>query len=220
MSEVSINYKGSSIATMDSSGTKTLLTDGKYCEDDIEVVYARTSGTEGTPTATKGTVSNNSVSVTPSVTNTAGYINGGTHDGTAVTVSASELVSGSETKTANGTYDVTNLASLVVNVATDTIATATATASTTQTLYISFSVSGNPKFFVCYGSPSSSSNNIVTIWGYNGSCSGFHYTGSGGTINQSSYSATYSDGVCTVRSASSANGYFPRRTSYTLIYVY
>ena len=31
-------------------------------------------------------------------------------------MSASELVSGSETKTANGTYDVTNLASLVVNV--------------------------------------------------------------------------------------------------------
>ena len=74
------------------------------------------SGTEGTPTATKGTVSNHSVSVTPSVTNTAGVISGGTHTGTAVTVSASELVSGSETKTSNGTYDVTNLAQLVVNV--------------------------------------------------------------------------------------------------------
>ena len=72
------------------------------------------AGTEGTPSATKGTVSNHSVSVTPSVTNTAGYISGGTKTGTAVTVQASELVSGSETKTANGTYDVTNLASLVV----------------------------------------------------------------------------------------------------------
>lgn len=74
------------------------------------------SGTAGTPTATKGTVSNHSVTVTPSVTNTTGYITGSTKTGTAVTVSASELVSGSETKTANGTYDVTNLASLVVNV--------------------------------------------------------------------------------------------------------
>lgn len=74
------------------------------------------SGTAGTPTATKGTVSNHSVSVTPSVTNTTGYITGSTKTGTAVTVSASELVSGSETKTANGTYDVTNLAELVVNV--------------------------------------------------------------------------------------------------------
>ncbi|MBO7701997.1 MAG: hypothetical protein J6S36_03700 [Eggerthellaceae bacterium] len=75
------------------------------------------SGTAGTPTATKGSVSNHAVSVTPSVTNTTGYITGSTKTGTAVTVSASELVSGSETKTANGTYDVTNLAELVVNVA-------------------------------------------------------------------------------------------------------
>lgn len=74
------------------------------------------SGTAGTPSATKGTVSNHSVSVTPSVTNTTGFITGSTKTGTAVTVSASELVSGSETKTENGTYDVTNLASLVVNV--------------------------------------------------------------------------------------------------------
>lgn len=74
------------------------------------------SGSAGTPTASKGTVSNHSVSVTPSVTNTTGYITGGTKTGTAVTVSASELVSGSETKTTNGTYDVTNLAQVVVNV--------------------------------------------------------------------------------------------------------
>ena len=73
-------------------------------------------GVTGTPRATKGTVSNNSIDVTPSVTNTTGYITGGTLTGSTVTVSASELVSGSETKTANGTYDVTNLAELVVNV--------------------------------------------------------------------------------------------------------
>lgn len=79
-------------------------------------VNAMPSGTAGTPTATKGNVSNHAISVTPSVTNTTGYITGSTKTGTAVTVSASELVSGSETKTANGTYDVTNLASLVVNV--------------------------------------------------------------------------------------------------------
>lgn len=45
MSEIAINYKGSSIATMDASGTKTLETEGKYCEDDIEVVYTRPSTT-------------------------------------------------------------------------------------------------------------------------------------------------------------------------------
>ena len=200
MSEVNINYKGTKIAGMDASGSKTLLTSGKYCEGDISVEYTRpsaptpsyqsktksytpsetaqsetvtadsgydalsqvsvsvaavsstyvgtgitrrsstdltasgatvtvpsgyyssqasksvSSGTAGTPTATKGSVSNHSISVTPSVTNTTGYITGSTKTGTAVTVSASELVSGSETKTENGTYDVTNLASLVVNV--------------------------------------------------------------------------------------------------------
>lgn len=102
--------------------SKTITANGTYdpADDDAdgysEVTVALPAGTEGTPTASKGTVSNHSVSVTPSVTNTGGVISGGMHTGTAVTVSASELVSGSETKTANGTYDVTNLASLVVNV--------------------------------------------------------------------------------------------------------
>ena len=75
------------------------------------------SGTEGTPTATKGTVSNHSVSVTPSVTNSAGYISGGTHTGTAVTVTASELESGTKSISANGTnIDVTGYAAVDVAV--------------------------------------------------------------------------------------------------------
>ncbi len=44
MSDVTIHYKGSAIAAMDASGTKTLLTEGKYCEDDIEVTYVKPSG--------------------------------------------------------------------------------------------------------------------------------------------------------------------------------
>ena len=74
------------------------------------------SGTEGTPTATKGAVSNHAVSVTPSVTNSAGYISGGTKTGSAVSVSASELVSGTKSISANGTEDVTNYASVSVSV--------------------------------------------------------------------------------------------------------
>lgn len=95
-------------------------------------VNAMPTGTAGTPSATKGTVSNHSITVTPSVTNTTGYITGGTKTGTAVTVSASELVSGSETKTANGTYDVTNLAELVVNVSSGSSMNTQVAQSTTR----------------------------------------------------------------------------------------
>ena len=97
-----------------STSQQTIIADSGYDGLSSVTVAAMPSGTAGTPTATKGTVSNHSITVTPSVTNTTGYITGGTKNGTAVTVSASELVSGSETKTANGTYDVTNLASVTV----------------------------------------------------------------------------------------------------------
>lgn len=116
---ISKTYVGSSIAKKSStdltaSGATVTAPAGYYSTSASKAVA---SGTAGTPSATKGSVSNHSVSITPSVTNTTGYITGGTKTGSAVTVSASELVSGSETKTSNGTYDVTNLAQLIVNVA-------------------------------------------------------------------------------------------------------
>lgn len=96
------------------SGTKSISSSGTT---DV-TNYASASvaaGTEGTPTATKGTVSGNQVTVTPSVTNSAGYISGGTHTGTGVTVAASELVSGSQTFSRNGTFNVANLAQIITN---------------------------------------------------------------------------------------------------------
>ena len=41
MPDVTISYKGSSIATMDVTGEKTLNTQGKYCEDNITVQYTK-----------------------------------------------------------------------------------------------------------------------------------------------------------------------------------
>ena len=90
-------------------------------------VNAMPSGMAGTPTATKGTVSNHSISVTPKVTNSAGYITGSTKTGTAVTVSASELVSGTLSLTDNGTSDCTNYASVNVNIPFVTYYTGTST---------------------------------------------------------------------------------------------
>lgn len=122
---ISSTYVGSGITRRSStdltaSGATVTVPSGYYSAQASKAVA---SGTAGTPSASKGTVSNHSVTVTPSVTNTTGWITGSTKTGTGVSVSASELVSGSETKTANGTYDVTNLASVVVNLSFSTIYT-------------------------------------------------------------------------------------------------
>lgn len=115
---ISSTYVGTGITRrsntdLTASGATVTVPSGYYSAQASKSVA---SGTAGTPTATKGTVSNHSVSVTPSVTNATGYITGGTKTGTAVTVSASELVSGSQTITNNGTTDVTNLASVTVDI--------------------------------------------------------------------------------------------------------
>ena len=101
-----------------SQQTATITADNNYngLQQVNVTVNAMPAGTAGTPTATKGTVNNHAVTITPSVTNTTGYITGGTLTGTGVSVSASELVSGSQNITTNNTYDVTNLSQVVVNV--------------------------------------------------------------------------------------------------------
>ena len=113
---ISSSYVGSGITRRDStslsaSGATVSVPAGYYASSASKAVA---SGSV-TASATKGSVSNHSVQVTPSASVTAGYISSGA-TGTAVTVQASELVSGSETKTVNGTYDVTNLAEIVVDV--------------------------------------------------------------------------------------------------------
>lgn len=45
--DVIISYKGAEIATMSDSGTKTLQTQGKYCEGDIVVSYTKSGGGGG-----------------------------------------------------------------------------------------------------------------------------------------------------------------------------
>ena len=90
-----------------------------------------TEGSAGTPSASKGTVSNHSISVTPSVTNTTGWITGGTKTGTAVSVSASELVSGNKALSSGITnqtdIDVTNYETVSISA----IASGSATTPTT-----------------------------------------------------------------------------------------
>lgn len=115
---ISSTYVGSEVPQLDGddmtvSGPTVTAPAGYYRLNSSKTVA---SGTEGTPAATKGTVSNHQVSVTPSVTNAGGYIAGGTHTGTPVTVTAAELVGGAISINQNGQTDVTNYATANVNV--------------------------------------------------------------------------------------------------------
>ena len=97
------------------SGTYTVGASGTH--DVTNYASASVASGGATASATKGSVSNHSVTVTPSVTRTAGYVTAGTASGTAVTVSASELVSGNKAIVENGTnIDVTDYATVSVNV--------------------------------------------------------------------------------------------------------
>ena len=93
-------------------------------------VPSATQKTMNLPTATKGTVTNHTMTIGVGVTNSRGFYAGGVTRGNPIYVSASELVSGSQTVSGNGTYDVTNLAELIVDTPTMTLP---ATTSSTPT---------------------------------------------------------------------------------------
>lgn len=97
------------------SGTLNVTSSGT--KDVTNYASASIPAGSATASATKGTVSNHSVSVTPSVTKSAGWINTGSSNGPAVTVSASELDSGTKSITQNGTgIDVVGYAAVDVAV--------------------------------------------------------------------------------------------------------
>lgn len=116
------SYVGSGVTRRSSSdltasGNTVNVPSGYYESSGSKTVQ---SGSAGTPTASKGAVSNHSIAVTPSVSNTEGYISGGTLTGNAITVSVSELVSGTKQVSiaSNGTIteDVTNYANAEISV--------------------------------------------------------------------------------------------------------
>lgn len=133
------------------SGTLEVTSSGT--KDVTNYASASVASGSATASATKGTVSNHSVTVTPSVMRTAGYVTAGTATGTGVSVSASELVSGSQTITQNGTVDVTNLASVTVAVEGGggsgmTVATANTTLASANASISFTGLSGEPTSFV------------------------------------------------------------------------
>ena len=222
---ISSTYVGSDIPTRSStdlsaSGATVTAPAGYYASNATKTV---SSGTEGTPTATKGTVSSNRVTVTPSVTNSAGYISGGTHTGTGVTVQASELVSGTKTITASGTTDVANYANASVAAGSATVpSTASGTGATASqsgtTLTLTKTISMTPTVSAGYVASGTAGNialtisatdanfdaaNIksgVTLFGKTGT-----YTGGGGGGSGLTLLATKSLGTISTSSTSAAD---------------
>lgn len=192
-----------------------------YMMEGAVTVSAMPSGTAGTPTASKGAVNNHSIAVTPSVTNTTGYITGSTKTGTAVTVSASELVSGSQTLSDNGDYDVTNLASVTVNVSggggsSMTIGTKTTTLNAASSTITFSGLSGNPLAFAVTSSAdqSTGSTRVVSL-AYDGtSIHGMDITTQ--AENDTGFTKTYSSGTLTITATTATFG----ANAYKLVYAY
>lgn len=119
MAEVEISYKGSAIAQMNASGTKTLLTEAKYLEDDVTITYARPAAPSGTKNisitqngvATEDVTNYASAQITANVPNTYSASDEGkvVDDGALVAQT-------STTVTINGTYNTTTNNEVVVNV--------------------------------------------------------------------------------------------------------
>ena len=201
---ISSTYVGSDIPRRYNSGLTvsgaTITAEAGYYSSQQSKSVA--SGTEGTPTATKGTVSNHSISVTPSVTNSAGYISGGTKTGTSVSVSASELVSGTYSVTSSGTKDVTNYASASVPAGTATapssISGTSATVSTgTNTLTLTKTVSVTPNVSTAgYISSGTAGNSSVSLTASVTTKAAATITP--GTTNQTIASGTYLTGTQTI----------------------
>lgn len=225
---ISSTYVGSQVARNDSSdltanGATVTAPAGFYANSASKSVA---SGTAGTPTATKSAVSNHSVTVTPSVTNSAGYIVGGTKTGTAVSVSASELVSGSQTVTENGTVDVTNLAEVVVAVSGGGGGMQIATKTTTldsASASISFSgLSGEPTSFAITtaadlatgASPWKTA--AVTFDGTNLNGQIVTNTSNAQASHSTSFTKSYSNGTLTV----TGTGTNFQANQYKLVYTY
>lgn len=212
-----------------SSQTESVTADNGYdglAQVNI-TVNAMPSGSAGTPTATKGTVSNHSVSVTPSVTNTTGYITGSTKTGTAVTVSASELVSGTLSITQNGTADVTNYASVDVNVSGGgggslQIDTISEQANMTTSSLTYTGLKGEPTSFAVVvddGITPSAQPTVAAVVFDGTSLHGQTITNTTNaqvSYDGSSFSKSYSNGTLTITS----NGASFQSSPYVLVYSY
>ena len=110
-------------ALASSPSDQTNIDVAKYSTVSISAIAA---GVQGTPTATKS-ISGTTATVTPSCTDTTGYITGTTKQGTGVTVTAAELATlGTKSISDNGNnIDVVGYSKVNVNIPFVTVHTGT-----------------------------------------------------------------------------------------------
>lgn len=180
------------------------LLDGYTAHDKNGAVITGTIATvaAGTPTATKGSVYNNKVDVTPSVTNTTGYITGSTINGTAVTVTARELVSGCTLIADDaGDWDVANCEILTIPQGSATPASSISGTSATvsagnNTITLSKTISNTPQVSGGYVYSGTSGNSNVSLTASVTTKAAATITP--GTTNQTIASGTYLTGTQTI----------------------
>lgn len=233
--EVTINTAIPYNPTPTVSGDTVTIPNGYYSSQSTKSVA---SGTAGTPTATKGSRVGNSITVTPTVTNTAGYIAGGTLTGTGVSVSASEVTNGTYSITADGTYNIANYASVSVNVGGggDTpepsninVGTATRTLTSAASSISFTGLSGEPtSFAVCTsaGLSTGASPWKTAMVVYDGSMVQGDFitntnnqqlaTSTSTTYSSITFGKSYSNGTLTI----TGSGSNFQANEYTLVYTY
>lgn len=106
--DVTISYKGSSIATMSASGTKTLETEGKYCEDDITVTYTKPAAPVPSLQTKSATYTPSTSQQTASITADAGYDALGEVNVTVNAMPSGSAATPATTITANPTISVSS----------------------------------------------------------------------------------------------------------------
>ena len=73
MADVTIRYKNGEIATISTTGSKTLLTEGKLCEGNIVVSYTRPAGPVGSLETVTRTYTPTTSQQTETITPSTGY---------------------------------------------------------------------------------------------------------------------------------------------------
>lgn len=222
LSKVTVNVPTGTARTsadLTASGATVTVPAGLYSAQATKSVA---SGSAGTPSASKGTVSNHSVTVTPYVTNTTGYITGGTKNGTGVSVSASELVSGTLDISDNGNgIDVTNYQKVNVNVssggggkaaqASDNMARVAATSYTSTNVSLTVEKTGTYTVrWYGYRSSTSGTNGSQLYIGntaYGSAQTTFSVNSNGQTVKLTGVSLTAGQTI-TVRARSRSTSYY------------